>query len=165
MAILIFLIIISAKKENWIFKTFILFLLFQYSPDSHYNSRHSHPDPPHSCLIPCIPTLIPCIPTQFSTFFTFPPRFPSFPPTFPALLPRFPAFPPIFPAFPPPFPAFLSFHSPIPHSGFYRWPRFTKKKKFLIYTFQIKLDLIWKYKWNINRHYAIEKRVASWYIS
>ena len=49
--------------------------------------------------IPHIPTLIPHIPTPF----------PTFPPQFPAFLPWFPAFP-----------SFLSFHSPIPHHGFYR---------------------------------------------
>ena len=35
----------------------------------------------------------------------------------------FPAFAPRFPAFPPPFPVFPSFRSPIPHSGFYRYPK------------------------------------------
>ena len=52
-----------------------------------------------------IPTLIPL---------------PAFPILFPAFLPWFPVFPPLFHAFPPWFPAFLSFRSPISHSGFYR---------------------------------------------
>ena len=46
----------SAKKENWILKTFILFFLFHFysshshpdSPHSHPYSPHSHPDSPHS---------------------------------------------------------------------------------------------------------------------
>ena len=46
----------SAKKENCILKTFILFFLFHFysphsdpdSPHSHPYSPHSHPDSPHS---------------------------------------------------------------------------------------------------------------------
>ena len=67
-----------------------------------------------------IPTLIFRIPTPFPIFSTSPPRFPAFPPAFLSFPPKFPAFPHLFPKFSPSFPAFLSFHSPILLSGFYR---------------------------------------------
>ena len=70
MTILIFFLI-SAKKENWILQTFILFFVFQlYFPPSH--------PIPH---IPRIPIPIPRIPTQIPRIPTPVPRIPfiSFP--------------------------------------------------------------------------------------
>ena len=69
----------------------------------------------HSVLFPAFAPRFPAFPPPFPTFPAFSLSFLTFPS-------RFPAFPPLFPAFPPPFPAFPSFRSPIPHSGFYRYP-------------------------------------------
>ena len=93
-----------------------MFFLFQlYSPLSHPYSLHYHPDSPHyhrcsphyhSDLLDSHPIPnIPHIPTQIFRIFTPVPRIST-------QIPRIPT----------PFSAFLSFRSPVLHSGFYREP-------------------------------------------
>ena len=67
--------------------------------------------------IPCIPTPIPLIPTEIPHISTTIPRIPTLIPRIPTLIPRI--LTPIS-RIPTPIPAFLSFRSPISHSGFYR---------------------------------------------
>ena len=117
---------INIKSKLYFYKC-THFFLFLYL--SGYNSSipllYGDSHPMMITLIPRIPTLIPripIIPTWFFPFPSFPPWFPAFP-SFPYWFPAFPSTPPWFPAFPPWFRAsasFLSFRSPIPHSGFYR---------------------------------------------